>query len=154
MRLSRGALLFSKVSRQISRSRETKNNWAFPDCNSSWQLFFKAIRQILSLHGTNKANLRDLIAETGLVILLKLDSNHWFSSHYDIEIRWMTWKTNRAPLLGYIKLCALFQALLITSEPSVNSNWRYNPETLNSGQNWRFFCPVWHWNLTDDIAKQ
>ena len=23
-------------------------------------------------------------------------------------------------------------------------------ERLNSGQNWRFFCPVWHWNLTDD----
>ena len=29
---------------------------------------------------TNKANLRDLIAATGLVILLKLDSNRRFSA--------------------------------------------------------------------------
>ena len=38
----------------------------------------------------NKANLRDLIAATGLVILLKLDSNHWFFSPCDLEIWWMT----------------------------------------------------------------
>ena len=24
-------------------------------------------------------------------------------------------------------------------------------ETLNSGQNRRFFCPMWPWNLTDDL---
>ena len=35
----------------------------------------------------NKANLRDLIAATGLVILLKLDSNHWFFILYDLEIK-------------------------------------------------------------------
>ena len=34
----------------------------------------------------NKANLRDLIAATGLVILLKLDSNHRFFSPCDLEI--------------------------------------------------------------------
>ena len=38
----------------------------------------------------NKANLRDLIAATGLVILLELDSNHWFFSPCDLEIWWMT----------------------------------------------------------------
>ena len=27
----------------------------------------------------------------------------------------------------------------------MNSNWSYSPETLNLGQNWRFFCPVWPW---------
>ena len=42
----------------------------------------------------NKANLRDLIAATGLVILLKFDPNH------------------------------------------------------------RFFCPLWPWNLMDDLGKQ
>ena len=26
-------------------------------------------------------------------------------------------------------------------------------ETLNSGQNRQFFCPVWPWNLTDDLEK-
>ena len=38
----------------------------------------------------NKANLRDLIAATGLVILLKLDLNRRFFSPCDLEIWWMT----------------------------------------------------------------
>ena len=57
----------------------------------------------------NKANLRDLIAATGLVILLKLDWNRRFFSPYDLEIWWMTSKNYRAPLLHYIKLCASSQ---------------------------------------------
>ena len=57
----------------------------------------------------NKANLRDLIAATGLVILLKFDPNHWFFSPCDLEIWWMTSKNNMAPLLYYIKLCVSFQ---------------------------------------------
>ena len=59
----------------------------------------------------NKANLKDLLAATGLVILLKLDSNYWFFSPCDLEIWWMTLKHNRAPLLyyRYIKFCASFQ---------------------------------------------
>ena len=56
----------------------------------------------------NKANLRDLIAATGLVILLKLDSNRRFFSPCDLEIWWMTLKNNRAPLLCYLKLFASF----------------------------------------------
>ena len=65
----------------------------------------------------------------------------------DLEIWWMTSKNNRAPLLYHIKLC-------IISKPSVNLNWSYSRETLNSGQNRRFFCPVWPWNLTHDLEKQ
>ena len=57
----------------------------------------------------NKANLRDLIAATGLVILLKFDPNHRFFRLCDLEISWMTLENNRAPLLYYIKLCASFQ---------------------------------------------
>ena len=34
----------------------------------------------------NKANLRDLIAATSLVILLQLDSNRQFVSPFDLEI--------------------------------------------------------------------
>ena len=56
-----------------------------------------------------KANRRDLIAATGLVILLKFDPNHWFFSPCDLEIWCMTSKNKRAPLLYYIKLCASFQ---------------------------------------------
>ena len=58
----------------------------------------------------NKANLRDLIAATGLVILLKLDSNRRFFSLCDLEIWWMTQKNNRAPLLCYFKLFASFRS--------------------------------------------
>ena len=57
----------------------------------------------------NKAILRDLIAVTGLVILLKLDLNHRFFSLFDLETWWMTSTINRVPLLYYIKLCASFQ---------------------------------------------
>ena len=57
----------------------------------------------------NKANLRDLIAATSLVILLKFDPNHRIFSLCDLEIWCMTLKNSRAPLLYYIKLCASFQ---------------------------------------------
>ena len=57
----------------------------------------------------NKANLKDLIAATSLVILLKLYPNRLFFSPCDLEIWWMTPTNNRAPLLYYIKLCASFQ---------------------------------------------
>ena len=57
----------------------------------------------------NKANLRDLIAATGLLILLKFDPNHPFFSLCDLEIWCMTSKNNRAPLLYYTKLCVSFQ---------------------------------------------
>ena len=35
----------------------------------------------------------------------------------------------------------------------MNSNWSYSPEALNLCQNRRFFCPVWPWNLTDDLKN-
>ena len=47
--------------------------------------------QILDIQ--NKANLRNLIAATGPVILLKLDSNHRFFSPCDLEIDGWTQKT-------------------------------------------------------------
>ena len=58
----------------------------------------------------NKANLRDLIAASSQVILLKLDSNCWFFSPCDLEIWWMTLKNNVAPFLCYINLCAPFRS--------------------------------------------
>ena len=47
----------------------------------------------------NKANRRDLIAATGLVIVLKLDSNRRYFGLHDLQIWWITSKYNRAPLL-------------------------------------------------------
>ena len=192
-----------------------------------------AIHVFISTLYNNKANLRDLIAATGLVILLILDTNRRLISPCDLEIWWMTLKNNKAPLLYYIKLCASFQihrwiqtgvtvrkcsiwvkigdffcpawpwnltddlennrapllyyitlcaafqshwyiqtgvtvrrcshygtssilrqALCIISKPSVKSNLSYSLEMLYLGKNWRFFCPVWPWNLMDDLEKQ
>ena len=58
----------------------------------------------------NKANLRDLIAATGLVILLTWDSNRRFFGPCDLEIWPMTLKNNRASILWYFKLCASFHS--------------------------------------------
>ena len=88
-----------------------------------------------------KANLRDFIAATGLVILLKLNSNHWFFSPYDLEIRWLTLKNNRAPLLDYLKLCASFH-----SYRSIQTG--YSLEMPKSGQNQWFFV-----SLSQNAAK-
>ena len=48
----------------------------------------------------------------------------------------------------------LLQALCIMSYPSVNSNWSYSPETLNSGQNRLFSLAVWPRKFKDDPQKQ
>ena len=49
-----------------------------------------------------------------------------------------------------------FQYLCIISNPSVNSNWSYSPETFNSGQNWRFSIPrdheIWWMTLENNRA--
>ena len=63
----------------------------------------------------------------------------------------MTSQNNRAPLLCYV------YALCIIPKPSVNSNWTYNPETLDLGQNRRFLSRVnfkfdrWPWNTTGHV---
>ena len=48
----------------------------------------------------------------------------------------------------------LHQALCIILNPSVNSNWSYCPETLNSGQNQRFVVPcdlkIWRMTLKNN----
>ena len=98
----------------------------------------------------NKANLRDLIAATGLVILLKLDLNHQFFSPCYLEIWWMTSKNNRAPLLYYVKLCASFQIhRWIQTGVSL--------ERLSSGQNRWFFVPrdlgIWWMTLDTNRAR-
>ena len=36
----------------------------------------------------------------------------------------------------------LLQALCVISQPSVNSNFSYSPETPNLGQNRAIFCPM------------
>ena len=99
----------------------------------------------------NKANLRDLIAATGLEILPKLDSSCRFSACEALKFDGWPRKTI-GHLLFYsiIKLCASFHINL------VNSDWSYSPKTLNSGQNRRFFVPcdleIWWMTLKSNRA--
>ena len=83
---------------------------------------------------TNKANRRDLIAPTGLVILLKLDSNHWFFSLSGLEIWWMTSKNDRAHLLYCIKVCASFQI----------HQWIHTGVTVRKHLVWFIICASFH----------
>ena len=76
----------------------------------------------------------DLVAATGLEILLKLDSNRNFSARVTLKLdRWP------GKIIGISSM--LHQALCIIPNPSVNSNWSYSPETPNSGQYQRFIVP-------------
>ena len=67
----------------------------------------------------------------------------------DFEIWWMILKNNRVLFCSTLSLC-------IISKPSVNSNWSYDPGTLISGQNWRFFIPcdieIWGKTLKNNRA--
>ena len=82
----------------------------------------------------NKTNLKDLIAATGLVILLKLDSNRRFFSPRDLEIWWMTLKINRASIVCYTRLCASFKAIGLFK-------LELYPGNIQFGSNWRFLVP-------------
>ena len=56
-------------------------------------------------------------------------------------------KNNSAHLLCCFKLCAVFPGSI--PQLSVDSNWSYSSDMLNSVQNRRFFCPcdlgIWWW---------
>ena len=169
-------------------------------CNALWDLWHGSITSMFFLK-KNKANLRDLIAATGLVILLKFDSNKRFFSLCDLEIWWMTSKNYRAPLLHYIELCASSQTpRWIQTGVSVEKRstrvkigdflsrvtlklyvwpWKtighvfyvtlsfmhhfkaigefkleLQPGNAQFGSKSAIFCPVWPWNLMDDLQNQ
>ena len=67
------------------------------------------ISRVAKEPGNNKANLRDLMAATGLVILLKLDSNRRFFARVTLKFDGWPPKNNKARLLYYIKFCVSFQ---------------------------------------------
>ena len=91
------------------------------------------------------ANLRDLIAATGLVILLKLDWNRRFFAR--VTLKFGGWPRK---IIRHVSYTTSSFNLCIISDPSGNSNWRYSPETANLGQNRRFFapCDLWIWRMT------
>ena len=87
----------------------------------------------------NKANLRDLIAATGLVI------SNWIQIiDFFLEIWWMTSKNNRYFFYTMSSIVHHFNSI------GWIWNWSYSPETLNSDWNWRYFvlCYLEIWWMT------
>ena len=121
-----------------------KHGWLILD----WTLRNYFFHQNTKFLSRKKANLRDLIAASGPVILLQLDSNRPLISPCDLEIWWMTSKTNKASLLYYIKLCTSFQ-IHRWIQTGVTA-WKRSIR-VKIGD---FFCPVWPWNLMDDLEKK
>ena len=99
----------------------------------------------------NKANLRDLIAATGLVFLFKIGLKSLILGPCDLEIWWKTSKNNKAPLLYDVKLRASFHSHL----------WIQNGVTVRKHQIWvkigDFLSHVtlkfdeWHWKTVGHI---
>ena len=92
----------------------------------------------LCVHGITR-QIWGLIDATGLIILLKRDSNRRFIIEFDLEIWWMTSQKDRAPLQYYIKLCAPFQIHLW-----IGVRVRKRSIRVKIGD----FCPMRVWNLT------
>ena len=96
----------------------------------------------------NKSNLRDLIAATGLVI------SNWIqivncSAHVTVKFDGWPRKT-----IGHFFYTT--SSFVHISNPLVNSNWIYSPETLNSGRNWWYVIPcdleIWWMALENNRA--
>ena len=96
---------------------------------------------------TNKANLGDLIAGTGLVILLKLDSIIDFSA--PVALKFDGWPRKIIGHLFYTTSNFVhdFKAIGELKQELQSGN-------VQLGSKLAIFCLVWPWNLTDDLQKQ
>ena len=103
----------------------------------------------------NKANLRDLIAATGLVILLKLDSNRRFFSRETPNLGqnrrffWAAWPWKTIGHLFYAT-SSFVQHFIAIGEFQLE----LQSGNAQSRSKSTIFLAVWPWNLTDDLQKQ
>ena len=95
---------------------------------------------------TNKANLRDLIAATGQVILFKLDSNHRFFSHVTLKFDWWPRK-----ILGH--LFYITSSFVHHLKPLGAFELQLLSGNAQFGSKSAIFCPVGPWNSMDDLEK-
>ena len=95
----------------------------------------------------NKANLRDLIAATGLVILLKFDPNHRFFSL--VTLKFDGWPLKTIGHLFYTTSSFVhhFKSIGELKLKLQSGNTQFGSKSA-------IFCPVWPWNLMDDLRKQ
>ena len=168
-------------------------NWlqTFQKC-AGLMIRCKPLNQKWYLWSLNKANLRDLIAATSLVILLKWDSNHQLFNPCDLEIWWMTSKNHWAQIHWWIQTGVTVQkhsirqlwsksAIFLSCVTLKFYGWPwetighffYTPSSFvhcfkaiselklelqsgnaQFGSKSEIFCPMWPWNLTDDLENQ
>ena len=112
---------------------------------SSW-LTFVTWSRINNDNTRNKANLRDLIAATGLVI------SNWiqivnFSAR--VTVKFDGWPCKTMGHLFYAT--SSFVHLFV---PIGEFKLKLQSGNAQSGSNWMIFRAVRPWNLTDDLAKQ
>ena len=79
--------------------------------------------------------------------MLNSGQNQQFFVPCGLQIWWMTLENNKAPLLYYIELCASFQ---IHRWIKTGVTVRKRSIRVKIGK----FCPVWAWNLTDDLENK
>ena len=118
-----------------------------------WQIFITMYAITLSKtagqslwRNNNKANLRDLIAATGLVI------SNWiqivnFSAR--VTVKFDGWPCKTIGHLFYAT--SSFVHLFV---PIGEFKLKLQSGNAQSGSNWMIFRAVRPWNLTDDLAKQ
>ena len=112
-----------------------------------WKMFpFHDVIMRNSLLEHNKANLRDLIAATGLVI------SNWiqivnFSAR--VTVKFDGWPCKTIGHLFYAT--SSFVHLFV---PIGEFKLKLQSGNAQSGSNWMIFRAVRPWNLTDDLAKQ
>ena len=98
----------------------------------------------------NKANLRDLKAATGQVMLLKLDSNHRFLA--GVTLKFDGWPRKIIHLYN-IKLCVSFHCYVYHFISISEFKLELQSGNAQFGSNSTISRAVWPWNLTDDLEK-
>ena len=92
----------------------------------------------------NKANLRDLIAATDLMMNVRIETNFTFLARVSLKLDiwlWQKWNT----------LTMYNQDFCIIPLPSEDLNWSLHPKPWNTVKLAIFFtCVTWTWTLTSD----
>ena len=95
----------------------------------------------------NKANLRDLIVATSLVILLKLGSMVDFSTRVTLKFAEWPWKIIGRLFYTTLNFVHHFKAISDLKLELQSGNAQFESKVA-------IFCPLWLWNFKDELEKQ
>ena len=129
-----------------------QNRWIFvPRDLDIWRMTLKTIRHLFCAISSFVHHFITIEVNSSWSYSLETPNagqNQWFFTQpCFLTIWWMTLQNNRTHLLWYSKLSSSF-----------HSHWSIQTGgTVWKHKFWRksaIFCPVWPWNLTDDLQKQ